>query len=69
VRDGYSSREKRLTLKPGKEESEEFSLSRSRGWYDLVITIEGDQDFESHYAGHVENGEDSITDPLMGGLV
>jgi len=25
--------------------------------------------FQRRYAGHVETGEDTVTDPLMGGLV
>jgi hypothetical protein len=36
------------------------------GWYDLVITVEGDPGFEYHFAGHVETGEDSISDPAIG---
>jgi phospholipase C len=39
------------------------------GWYDLTLTVDGDATFAYHAAGHVENGEDSISDPLMGGLV
>ena len=35
---------------------------------DLPVSIESDTQFEAHYAGHVEDGEDSISDPLMGGL-
>jgi phospholipase C len=31
--------------------------------------VDGDSQFEYRFAGHVETGEDSISDPLMGGLV
>jgi len=37
------------------------------GWYDLAITVERDSQFEHHVAGHLENGEDSISEPIMGG--
>ena len=36
---------------------------------DLTVSVDGDPQFEHRFAGHVENGEDSISDPLMGGLV
>jgi hypothetical protein len=38
-------------------------------WYDLAVTVEEDAQFRYHFAGHLENGEDSISDPIMGGLV
>ncbi|MBO1358558.1 phospholipase C, phosphocholine-specific [Acetobacter sacchari] len=38
------------------------------GWYDLTVEIEGDSNFRMQLAGHIENGRDSITDPLMGGV-
>jgi phospholipase C len=69
VRDGYTSRTTKLTLDPGESGTVQWSLSRTRGWYDLVVTVGADSQFEYRYAGHLENGEDSISDPAMGGLV
>ena len=69
VRDGYTSQETKLTLEPGEAQTKHWSLSRTRGWYDLVITVQGDLRFQYRYAGHLENGEDSISDPAMGGLL
>jgi len=69
VRNGYTSQGVALSLAPGGTKTERYSLSRTRGWYDLVITVQGDPHFEYRYAGHFENGEDSISDPAMGGLV
>jgi len=65
----YSSRSTTLTLAPGGTEALEFSVGRTRGWYDLTVTVQGDPQFEYRYAGHLENGEDSISDPGMGGLI
>jgi phospholipase C len=59
----------KLVLGPGDSDSKSWSLTRTRGWYDLAITVDGDDHFQYHVAGHVENGDDSISDPLMGGLV
>ncbi len=46
-----------------------LSLSKFHGWYDLIVTIEGDPVFKYRLAGHVETGKDSFSDPAMGGLV
>jgi phospholipase C len=51
------------------DHSESWSLKRTSGWYDLAIAVEGDSQFEYRFAGHIEDGEDSVSDPLMGGLV
>jgi phospholipase C len=69
VRNGYTSRETTLSIEPGQTQTRHWSLSRTRGWYDLVITVQGDPHFTYRYAGHLENGTDSISDPGMGGLV
>jgi len=44
-------------------------LQEFQGWYDLVITVEQDPTFEYRFAGHIETGRESISDPAMGGLV
>ena len=69
VRDGYGSRLRTLVVGAGQTVTERWPLARSRGWYDLLVTIAGDPHFQRRYAGHVETGEDTVTDPLMGGLV
>jgi phospholipase C len=69
IRDRYQSHPTTLSLRPGETEHEHWSLDRTHGWYDLTVTVHGDAGFEYRYAGHVENGEDSISDPALGGLV
>ena len=69
VRDRYGSRPTRLSLRPGQTVRHTWSLDRSHGWYDLTVSAGGDDAFEHRYAGHVENGRASVTDPAMGGLV
>lgn len=41
-------------------------LGKSFGWYDISIRIPGHDVIEKRYAGHVETGKESYTDPLMG---
>ncbi|MDQ1493693.1 MAG: phospholipase, partial [Actinomycetota bacterium] len=45
VHDAYASKDTKLSLRPGEGGSEQWSLSRTRGWYDLVITVQGDSPF------------------------
>lgn len=58
-----------LKLAPGGAKAPRWSLARTRGWYDLVVTVQDDSGFEYRYAGHLENGEASTSDPGMGGLI
>ena len=46
-----------------------LDLSRSYGWYDFTVRIKGAPLFERRYAGRVETGKDSMSDPLMGQMV
>src|SRR5262249_14156149 len=45
-----------------------LSLDQSYGWYDLIITVRGDSSFKYRLAGHLETGDNSISDPALGGL-
>lgn len=46
-----------------------LDVSRYYGWYDFSVVVSGYSSFTRRYAGHVENGSDSYTDPLMGGVI
>jgi phospholipase C len=65
----YSRNRAGQILRPGESATKRWSLKNVWGWYDFVITVDGDSGFEYRVAGHVETGDDSISDPLMGGLV
>jgi phospholipase C len=69
VADRYTRRGSRLALRPGETEKVDFSLSKSHGWYGVTLTLPGDDHFAVEYAGHLEDGSPSISDPLMGGLL
>lgn len=55
-------------LKPGEMVSVRVDLQKQRGWYDFTVQTAG---LHGHvrYAGRVETGRESITDPLMGGTL
>ena len=69
VLNAYTKKTYEVTLAPGQRERLGVPLSDLYGWYDLTVTAKEDPGFLFHAAGHVENGQDSITDPAMGGLV
>lgn len=46
-----------------------INLSKSFGWYDFTIRVKGNNSFSKRYAGHVETGKESKTDPFMGKMV
>ncbi len=46
-----------------------LNLSKSQYWYDFTVKIKGNDLFEVRYAGHVETGEDTTSDPAMGKTV
>jgi phospholipase C len=43
-----------------------FELKRSFGWHDLQVRVQGAPRFEKRYAGRIETGQDSFSDPRMG---
>lgn len=65
----YHREDQVFEIGQGKSESITIDLASSSGWYDFTLTVKGNDFFEQHFAGHVETGEPSVTDPLMGGMV
>jgi phospholipase C len=56
------------TIPAGHEMSVVLNLKQSHGWYDFTVTADGATS-AARYAGRVETGRSSFSDPLMGGLV
>ena len=69
VIDRYTEKTVDQILDRGEMLSRLWNVQRSSGWYELVVTVVEDPTFAYCVAGHVENGKDSISDPLMGGLI
>jgi phospholipase C len=63
--DTYQSIAKKLSVAAGAQTSIIVATLSSFGWYDFTVTVEGFPQFLKHYAGHVETGEFSRTDPAM----
>jgi len=59
----YASRDQgTLTVAPGATASRRWSLADSASWYDLTIAADG---FERRFAGRLETGRPSVSDPAM----
>jgi phospholipase C len=65
----YGSGSQSKTVSPGKSVAFATKLEHSFNWYDLSIKLNAYPDFEERFAGRVETGAVTKTDPLMGGLV
>src|SRR5262249_35060684 len=69
VYDNYTRKTSRQVIDAVASVSKRFSLDRFGGWYDFAITVAHDAAFAYQLAGHLETGNDSISDPAMGGLL
>ncbi|QSI29084.1 phospholipase C, phosphocholine-specific [Variovorax sp. RKNM96] len=54
-----------FTLNAGASVEDYWDLSTSDGWYDLSITANTGDSFLRRFAGHVENGQASKSDPKL----
>jgi len=67
ILNAYSGNRTTHAVDAGKSIALPRALTPTFGWYDFVITADTDPDFEDRFAGHVETGQNSFSDPLMGG--
>ncbi|MFD5099380.1 phosphocholine-specific phospholipase C [Streptomyces albidochromogenes] len=54
-------RPRRITVKPGRSRTVVHSAADAHGWYDLAITVTGDDAFRRRLMGHIENGRASVS--------
>lgn len=63
---GYTNRAISHLVGAGAVWSHLFDANDLSGWYDVLVTLDGDAVFLQHFAGHIEDGSDSISDPAIG---
>jgi len=61
----YGGKPKNIRLS-GNGVSSIIDLHSSHGWYDFSVHIKGKERFEQRFAGRVETGRHSFSDPFMG---
>jgi phospholipase C len=64
IRDGYNHGSGPIAVPGAGKTEKQFALEQSSGWYDLLV--ECGPGFRRHFAGHVETGRDSVSDPAIG---
>jgi phospholipase C len=65
ILDAYTGDTFAHTLEPGQSLEKGWSLEQSGGWYNFTVGVESDSSFKQQLAGHIETGNDSITDPAI----
>jgi len=63
----YSSEVHHVVVPAGQARVRPWSLERSARWYDVTVEARGLPGFRRRFAGRVETGRDSLSDPAMGG--
>ncbi len=56
-----------LTLAPGQSATRRWSVAETFGWYDLAVRDLDDGAYLRRFAGRLETGRDSVSDPALGG--
>jgi phospholipase C len=54
------------SLAAGEQTAFPIPSANNQGWYDFSVLVKGHEGFEKRYAGRIETGRDSISDPYMG---
>ncbi|MFT4019111.1 MAG: phospholipase C, phosphocholine-specific [Agriterribacter sp.] len=65
----YKAKTQTRVLGAGAQATITVDTGNYQGWYDFSVKIKGNSDFEKRYAGRVETGKASISDPVMGRVV
>jgi len=64
----YKTNNHKKALTAGSKSTIALGLINSYGWYDFRVRVTGSNGFEKRYAGRVETGKPSYSDPQMGNV-
>ncbi|MBX6381037.1 MAG: phospholipase C, phosphocholine-specific [Thermoflavifilum aggregans] len=65
----YKNKPISRTVPAGGEVTVILDLKKSHQWYDFTLTVNGNKLFAKRYAGRVETGAETFSDPAMGRVV
>ena len=68
IDNAYKHNNQKTTLQASTQASLVLNFEKSFGWYDFTVKVAGHNHFEKRYAGRVETGRSSFSDPFMGGV-
>jgi phospholipase C len=69
ITDHYTKASKTKSIALSTSASVVLDLTKTYGWYDFTVKVKGNNSFEKRYAGRVETGKESFTDPMMGRVI
>lgn len=61
----YGQKDRERRIPPLGKDEVVIDFSKSSGWYDFSVLVNGTGSFERRYAGRVETGRPTISDPAM----
>jgi phospholipase C len=64
----YEAELKSFTVPALSQRIVQWPLRRSANWYDFTITVKAQAEFRRRFAGRMETGEHSLSDPAMAGV-
>ncbi len=67
--DHYSKKPQIISIAAHGSQAMTIQTTGYYGWYDITLVVKGNNGTEIRYAGKVETGKESFTDPMMGGVV
>lgn len=65
----YKQPRQTIIVQPRQENGAIIDTTKNYGWYDFTVTVKGHASFSKRYAGRIETGQHSKTDPFMGGTM
>ncbi|UAY57473.1 phospholipase C, phosphocholine-specific [Arachidicoccus terrestris] len=65
----YKTAHHSLVIGPGQRKTVIIALQKQHHWYDFTLRVNNKDQYARRFAGHVETGKPSMTDPYMGGIV
>ncbi|GLQ48484.1 phospholipase C [Dyella lipolytica] len=65
IENAYNGESIAYLLAPGERAEKKWHLGDSYGWYDLMARSDAESGFVHRFAGHVETGAPSVSDPAM----
>lgn len=69
IDNAYKSAKRSVNVNSGTSIAVIIDTSKSHNWYDFTMRVKGFEEHTRRYAGRVENGKPTKSDPLMGGVV
>ncbi len=69
IDNAYGTANRVVALSANANSTVKLDLQKSFGWYDFTIRIKGDMLYQQTFAGRIETGKPTKTDPFMGRAV